>query len=88
VFFCLSRSAEEKELGKDKSFHSNPSKDWNCFMNTYSFTFLLYYLLDEDGDQRDTVVPRGGGGWGRGVDCPNKDKSREPADRLGNLNID
>lgn len=64
-------------------------------MNIYSFTCLLYYLLDEnrvDGVQRDKVVPqgRGGGGgggvgrggvWGRGVDCPNKDKLREPADR-------
>lgn len=45
-------------------------------------------FLDEnqvDADQRDKVVPQGGGGWGRGVDCPDKDKSREPTDRLGNL---
>lgn len=64
-------------------------------MNIYSFICLLYYLLDEnlvDGVQRDKVVPQGrggggggvvgrGGGRGRGVDCPNKDKQREPADR-------
>ncbi|XP_048055249.1 eukaryotic translation initiation factor 4Bb isoform X2 [Megalobrama amblycephala] len=47
-----------------------------------------------DGVRRDKVMPqgrggggggggigRGGGGRGRGVDCPNKDKRREPADR-------
>ncbi|XP_077054501.1 eukaryotic translation initiation factor 4Bb isoform X1 [Siphateles boraxobius] len=48
----------------------------------------------DDGVQRDKVMPPGrgvggvgrgggggGGGWGRGVDCPTKDKQREPADR-------
>lgn len=60
------------------------------------FSHLLFCLLDEnrvDGIRKDKVVPEGrgggergggvrsGGGRGRGVDCPNKEKQREPADR-------
>uniref|UniRef100_A0A8C2GBE3 Eukaryotic translation initiation factor 4B n=1 Tax=Cyprinus carpio TaxID=7962 RepID=A0A8C2GBE3_CYPCA len=61
------RSAEERVLGKDEN--------------------------RVDGIRKDKVVPEGrgggergggvrsGGGRGRGVDCPNKEKQREPADR-------
>jgi len=63
-----------------------------CFL-----TCLLFCLLDENQDhgvQKNKVMSQGrggggvgrgggggGGGWGRGVDCPTKDKQREPADR-------